>query len=427
MKKELEKYFDLLWPLNRSLTGNDNRKTLQILSDIFPINIHETPSGTQCFDWVVPPEWNAKEAWIKDENGNVIVDFKTNNLHLLGYSEPVSGTFGFEELKSHLYTKKSMPDVIPYLTSYYQRRWGFCMSQNQFDTLDPSLKYEVKIDADFNEKGSMSWGEIVIPGNTKKELFFSTYICHPSMGSDVLSGMLANVFLAREIAKMGNLNYTYRFIFIPETIGSVNYLKLHGEHLKTHMEAGYVLTCLGDNGDFTYKKSRQGNARADRMALRILEQQNVPHKIEDFWPGGSDERQFCSPGFNLPVGSLMRSRYEAFPQYHTSADNKSYMDFEALEKGIEMYVKIAHGFETQKVLFSKKPNCEPLLGKRGLYPTLGSQEKYPDYIDAMMWILNLADGQHDLMDVADRSKLPLELLETILASLIEKELVEFFP
>lgn len=413
MKESLESYFDRLWPINRSLTGNGNRETLQILSELIPLTVHETPSGTACFDWVVPPEWNVREAWIKDDMGKIVVDFSNNNLHLLGYSIPFRGIMPFEELKSHLYSKPSMPEVIPYLTSYYAPRWGFCLSDKQLQRLDPNAQYEVFIDSDLNERGSLTWAEYVIPGKSDQELFFSTYICHPSMGSDVLSGMLANAFLAKKLSETGDNYYTYRFLFIPETIGSINYLAQHGKDLREKMHAGYVLTCLGDAGPFTFKRSRNGHRRADRIAERVLRQSGAAFQVEDFWPGGSDERQYCSPAFDLPVGSLMRTRYEVFPEYHTSADDKSLMDFDALYKGIQMYLAIVDEFENYPVLVGTNPNCEPLLGKRGLYPTLGAQEKYPEYIDGMMWILNLADGQHDILDVADRSGLRLEMLQEI--------------
>lgn len=424
MRQEIENYFDRLWPINRSLTGNGNRETLQILSEIAPIQIHETQSGTRCFDWTVPPEWNVSEAWIKDSNGNKIVDFETNNLHLLGYSKPFQGVLSFDELLPHLYTKPEMPEVIPYLTSYYSKRWGFCISQVQLDALDKTTAYEVCIKSEFLSEGSMTWGEIFIPGETEKELLFSTYICHPSMASDVLSGMLANAFLARQLQQIPSHKYGYRFLFIPETIGSINYLSQHGEHLKKNLHAGFVLTCLGDAGPFTYKQSRNGNARCDRLMERVLKNSQKPFKIEKFWPGGSDERQYCSPGFDLPVGSLMRTRYEVFKEYHTSADNKAYMDFDALTEGIAMYETVVQEFENQAVLKSTQPHCEPLLGKRGLYPTLGAQQKYPEYIDAMMWILNLADGEHDLVDISNRSGIGLEVLEEISQKLIAEGLIQ---
>lgn len=423
MTGELEAYFDRLWPLNRSLTGNGNRDTLAILSEIADINIHETASGTECFDWKVPPEWNVREAWIKDASGNKIVDFAANNLHLLGYSESFSGTLPFEELKSHLYTKPEIPDVIPYLTSYYSRRWGFCISQNQLDSLDKDANYQVHINTEFMDSGSMTWGEAIIPGLSKKEIFFSTYICHPSMASDVLSGMLATAFLYRMVKKAGNNYYTYRFLFIPETIGSINYLSQFGDNLINNMLAGYVLTCLGDNGQFTFKKSRHGNTPAENIALRTLKNLEIPVKVEDFWPGGSDERQYCSPAFNLPVASLMRSRYEKYPQYHTSADNKHYISFEALRQSIEVYFAIILQFENTRFIQSNNPNCEPLLGKRGLYPTLGAQEKYPDYIDAMMWLLNSADGTCDLQGLAEKTGFSVTMLSEIQAKLMAEGLI----
>ncbi len=423
MQNEIEKYFDRLWPINRSLTGNGNRQTLSILGEIADLEIFETPSGTPCFDWNVPPEWNVREAWVKDASGNKIIDFGLNNLHLLGYSEPFNGKLHFNELKAHLYSKPEMPHVIPYLTSYYKRRWGFCISHNQLLNLNPNAEYEVYIDSNLNEAGSMTWGEAVLPGKSEKEIFFSTYICHPSMASDVLSGMLCTAFLYRELKKNPDHHYTYRFLFIPETIGSINYLSQRHDALKKNMLAGYVLTCLGDDGAYTYKRSRMGNSIADRMAERLLKNENVDCIIENFWPGGSDERQFCSPGFNLPVGSLMRTRYEVFPQYHTSDDNKNYISFEAMEAGVNMYMKLVNLFETNPVFISTNPHCEPQLGKRGLYPTLGAQQKYPEYIDAMMWLLNLADGTHDLVSISNESGMRIELLQEIAIELENQKLI----
>jgi aminopeptidase-like protein len=420
----IDNYLQKLWPINRSLTGDGNRDTINILKEIADIQIYETPSGTSCFDWVVPPEWNVQEAWIKDINGNEIINFKNNNLHLLGYSEPFNGKLNYDELAAHLYTKPSQPDAIPYLTSYYQRRWGFCMSYNEFQKLDKNTIYEVFIDSNFNENGGMTWGEAIIPGKTNKEIFISTYICHPSMANDVISGMLGAAMLYKKLKERGNLNFTYRFIWIPETIGSINYLAIKGAQLKENMLAGFVLTCLADNADFTYKRSREKESYTNKIVERVIKTKQIKCKVEDFWPGGSDERQYCSPGFNLPVGSLMRTRYEKFPEYHTSADNLEFISAEALEKTIELYLNIIAEIENNPVYISQNPNCEPLLGKRGLYPTLGAQEKYPEYIDAMMWILNLCDGKNDLKMIAEEAEISLDLIEEIADKLETEGLIK---
>ncbi len=309
MKQKLEEYFDRLWPINRSLTGNGVRKSLEILSEIVEFNITEVPSGTVCFDWTVPPEWNIVEGWVKDSSGKTIIDFKEHNLHILGYSEPVKGKFTYDELQPHLYTLPEQPELIPYLTSYYKRRWGFCMSHIEFEKLDKAETYEVFIDSTLDDNGSMTIAEATIKGTTDETILLSTYICHPSMANNELSGPLVASFIYNQLKTIPNLRYTYKFIFVPETIGSIYYLSKNGENLKENLTAGFVITCIGDPGVFTYKKSRRGDALPDRAAEIILSQTESNFNIIDFFPSGSDERQFCSPGFNLPVGSLIRTMY----------------------------------------------------------------------------------------------------------------------
>ena len=420
MKENIEKYFDRLWPICRSLTGNGNRETLKILSEIIDLNVKEIPSGTTCFDWTVPPEWNVKEAWVKDSNGNIIIDFKNNNLHLLGYSEPIRRKMTYEELKQHLYTLPEQPDLIPYLTSYYKRRWGFCLSHKQFEQLDTTSKYEVYIDSSLNDNGSMSIAEATIKGSSNREILFSTYFCHPSLASNELSGPLVSAFLYEKMKEMKNLKYTYRFIFIPETIGSIYYLSEHGEHLRKHLDAGFVITCIGDSGAYTYKRSRRGNALPDRVVELLLQQTEKKYNIIDFFPdNGSDERQYCSPGFNLPVGSLMRTMYGKYPEYHTSGDNKNFISFKAMEESVNKYLKVVEILEKNDCYINTMPFCEPQLGKRGLYPTLGSREKSGNFVSTMMWILNLADGNNDLVDISQKSKISFEELSPVIDKLIE--------
>jgi len=404
MKNKIEQYFDRLWPINRSLSGDGNRETLKILSELIDLQITEVPSGTKCFDWTVPPEWNVKEAWIKDSKGNKIVDFSKNNLHLLGYSIPVNKKMSLSELKANIYTLPDQPDLIPYLTSYYEERWGFCMSHNQFSALQEE-EYEVFINSSLDYNGSMTVGDVVLKGSSDREILFSTYICHPSMASNELSGPLVSAFIYRELKKMANRFYTYRFVFIPETIGSIYYLSRHGEHLKQKLDAGFVITCIGDSGIYTYKRSRQGNSLADRCAEIVLKQTEERFIVENFFPSGSDERQYCSPGFNLPVGSLMRTRYSKYTEYHTSGDNKDYISFESMEKSILKYLEIINLLENNFYYKNTIPYCEPQLGKRGLYPTLGSQKDTIATVNAMMWILNLADGTNDVIDIIEKSNI----------------------
>jgi aminopeptidase-like protein len=423
MKNSLEKYFDRLFPINRSLTGNGNRETLKILSEIVNLKICEVPSGTECFDWIVPPEWNVKEAWVKNSKGEKVIDFDKLNLHLLGYSEPFKGKLNLNGLKKHLYSLPDQRDVVPYITSYYKRRWGFCIAHSQLENL-PEDEYEVFIDSTLNENGSMTFGEAYIQGKQKEEVFFSTYICHPSLANNELSGPLVTSHLYQALKERESLRYSYRFIFVPETIGSIYYLSVNGEELRKKVIAGFVVTCIGNNASFTYKRSRRKNTLPDRAAELVLKQTESDFNIHDFFPTGSDERQYCSPGFNLPVGSLMRSMYGKYPEYHTSADNRNFISFAAMEQSVEKYLKIIDVIENNYTYINKIPNCEPQLGKRGLYPTLGSQKSISEYIKSLMWLLNLADGEHDLIEIANISKLPIESFFEVAKKLKEQDILE---
>ena len=423
MQKQLEKYFDRLWPIMRSLTGDGNRKTLGILSELVDLKITEVPSGTTCLDWTVPPEWNIREAWIKNGQGHKIVDIADDNLHILGYSVPFNGELGFDELKPHLYTLPEQPDLIPYLTSYYQRRWGFCLSHDQFLKLDRNDTYHVFIDSSLDEQGTMTTGEAVLKGKSEEEILFSTYICHPSMANNELSGPLVTAFLYKKLKQKKNRKYTYRFLFAPETIGSIYNLSVKGMYWKKNLQSGFVINCVGDPGAFTYKKSRRGNSLADRVAEAVLKQTEKQYKIIDFVPRGSDERQFCSPGFNLPVGSLMRTMYGQYPEYHTSADNKNFIDFEAMEKSVLKYLELVEVLEKNEKYLNNLPYGEPQLGKRGLYPTLSEKDK-SSFVDAMMWMLNLSDGENDLIAISERSKIKFKELIPVLDILMEKNILK---
>jgi len=424
MRNQLEQYFDRLWPINRSLTGNGNRKTLEILSEIVDIKVSEAPSGTECYDWTVPPEWNVKEAWIKNSKGEKIVDFAAHNLHLLGYSEPYKGTLSYEEMKSHIYTLPDQPDLIPYRTSYYERRWGFCMTHNQLLSLDKEDTYEIFIDASLDANGSMSIGEAIIKGQSDEEIIISTYICHPSMAINELSGPLVTSMLYTQLKKVENLKYTYRFIFIPETIGSIYLLSVMGDHFLKKLIGGLVITCVGDDGPYTYKRSRRGNTTMDRCAEMVLLQSESTCNIVDFFPNGSDERQYCSPGFNLPVGSLTRTMYAQYPEYHTSGDNKDLICFESMEKTVNKYLEIIKAFEYNEVYINTNPFCEVQLGKRGLLSTLGGQTTNYLSINTISWVLNLSDGTNDLFDISERSKIPIKELIPVIDVLKEKGLIK---
>ncbi len=423
MKKEMEEYFDRLWPLNRSLTGDGNRETLKVISELVDLKIKEVPSGTQCFDWTVPPEWNVKEAWIKDGAGRKIVDFAENNLHLMGYSQGFSGKMSLAELLPHLHSIPDQPDVVPYLTSYYSPSWGFCVSQKFLEGLKEGI-YEVLIDASHNPKGSMTVAEAVLKGRSEKEILISTYICHPSMANNELSGPIVSAFLYRLLKGDSDRHFSVRFLYVPETIGAVWYLHEHGERLKSDLIAGYVLTCIGDTGMFTYKRSRTGNSLADRAAEYVLESSGVDHNIEYFFPTGSDERQYCSPGFNLPVGSLMRTRYGKYGEYHTSADNKNFISFESMEESAKMCHRIVNTLMINGRYENLMPHCEPQLGKRGLYPSVGSRKDTAEKVEAMMWTLNMSDGTSDLIRISELSGIPVEVLHNSARTLEDAKLLK---
>lgn len=423
MKHEIEKYFDRLWPINRSLTGNGNRETLKILSELVDMKIREIPSGTQCFDWTVPPEWNVREAWVKDSSGKKIIDFSENNLHLLGYSQGYEGRLTLDELKDHLHSSPEQPEVIPYRTSYYLPRWGFCLSHLQLQSLKEDI-YEVKIDAEHNPIGSMTIGEAVIPGETTNEILISTYICHPSMASNELSGPLVSSFLYNKLKSEKTGYHTLRFLFVPETIGAIWYLSENGNRLMKELKAGFVITCIGDDGAFTYKKSRRGNSVADKCAEYVFDNSNAKFTVEDFFPTGSDERQYCSPGFNLPVGSIMRTRYGKYDEYHTSSDNKSYISFEAMEESVNMCAEIIDVIDKNAVYNNLMPFCEPQLGKRGLYPTMGSMKDTSQYVNALMWVLNQSDSSKDLLEISRLSNINFSDIVDASDSLSKSGLIE---
>ncbi|MCB0598355.1 MAG: DUF4910 domain-containing protein [Phaeodactylibacter sp.] len=388
-----------LFPICRSITGNGVRRSLQILQEYLPLEVREVPSGTPAFDWVVPREWNVREAWVKGPAGDKVIDFQQHNLHLLSYSVPVHRRLSLSELKAHLFTLPAQPDLIPYRTSYYEENWGFCLPHRQYEAL-PEGEYEVFIDSSL-EEGCLTYGAYYLPGETEEEVLFSAHICHPSLANDNLSGISLLAFLAQELQKKPR-RYSYRFLFIPGTIGAITWLSRNED--KTHnIRHGLVASLLGDPGGFTYKRSRRGNAEIDRAAEHVLKHSGHPFQIIDFIPYGYDERQFCSPGFNLPVGSLTRSPFATFPEYHTSADNLSFIQPRCLEESLEVYLRIAEVLEGNALYQNLNPKCEPQLGRRGLYDAIGGDSDGKALQMAMLWVLNLSDGQHSLLDIAERS------------------------
>lgn len=421
----LETLFDQLFPLNRSLTGEGVRESLRILQPHIALNVHEKPSGSQVFDWTIPAEYNVQEAYITTPHGERICDFATNNLHLMGYSQPYEGEMSLDALKPHLHTLPQQPDAIPYITSYYAPRWGFCISQNQLDALPTDGIYTIKIKTTHNPKGSLTFADAVLQGETDEEIFFSTYICHPSMASNELSGVLVATQLYQLLAAMPKRRYTYRFAFVPETIGAINYLHQHGEHLKNKLVAGYVITCVGNEAPFTYKQARTENCAANQIAAHILAHKHPNyHSIRPFFPFGSDERQYCSPAFNLPVGSLMRTMYGEYAEYHTSLDNKAFVRFEAMHQTAQTYYDICKAHELNQNFYSQNPHCEPQLGKRNLYNSLSTKQQTTSTNQTMMWLLAYADGKNSLLHIAQKANMCILDFEETIQLLIENQLIK---
>lgn len=386
-----------LFPINRSITGDGVRKTLHRLCREVPeIEISAVPTGTRCFDWTVPEEWNVTEAFIEAPDGRRIVDFEKNNLHVVGYSMPVDMTVDLAELQKHLYSLPEQPDVIPYVTSYYVRRWGFCISDNERKKLQPGI-YRVRIDSSLFD-GNLTYGEAFLPGQEEKEILLSTYICHPSLANDNLSGPVLLTALMRWLIQRPR-RFSYRAIFLPETIGSIAYISRNLEHLKQRTIAGFVLTCVGDDGDFSFLPSRSGNTLTDRLCRHVLKYSGKIYKEYSFLERGSDERQYCSPGVDLPVASIMKSKYGTYSEYHTSKDDLSFVTPKGLQESFDMYVLCLKTLE-KLGCYKCVHCCEPQLGKRGLYPNL-SMKNSASHVRLMMNFLAFADGQADLLDIAE--------------------------
>lgn len=393
-----------LWPINRCITGDGVRQTLLILSEYLPeLVMHEIPSGSTCFDWTVPREWRVREAWIKDSTGNKVVDFSANNLHLVGYSIPVDVTLSLEELQTHLHSLPEQPDAIPYITSYYSERWGFCISQNERDRLRPG-KYQVHIDSELFD-GHLTYGEIYLPGLTDREILLSTYICHPSMANNELSGPCVATWLGRWLKELPLRKFSYRILFLPETIGAVCYLSRNLNTLKSRLVAGFVLTCLGDDREYSYLPSLDGDTLADRVAKHTLHHIARDFKSYTFLDRGSDERQYCSPGVDLPVCSMMRSKYGSYPEYHTSLDNLNLVTPSGLEGGFNAY-KCAITCIEKNCIPAATALCEPQLGKRGLYPSLGTRAS-ESIVRDMSNLIAYADGKRSLLEIAEIIGVPM--------------------
>jgi aminopeptidase-like protein len=390
-----------LFPLCRSLTGDGVRATFDVLEEHIPITRIEIPSGTQVFDWVVPDEWNIRDAYIVGPDGTRVVDYQQSNLHVVSYSEPVRTTLPLEELRERLYTLPDQPDVVPYRTSYYERTWGFCLSHRQLLQLPPG-DYEVVIDSTL-EPGDLTYAELVIEGTGAREVLISTYVCHPSLANDNLSGIAVATMLAKRLLER-DLRHTYRFVFGPGTIGPLAWLYQNQDRLD-RVEHGLTLSCIGDAGDLTYKRSRRGDAEVDKAMEIVLRDSGAPHRLLPWEPWGGDERQFCSPGFDLPVGSLMRTPHGEFAGYHTSADGLERIRPESLAGAVDTGLDLVDVLESNCRCRNLSPYGEPQLGRRGLYRSAGGAVDSPDDERALLWVLNLSDGRATLLDIARQSGL----------------------
>lgn len=417
--KEMHALATRLFPICRSITGNGVRETLKILQEHIPLTIHEVPSGTQVFDWTVPREWNIREAWVKDSKGTKVIDFARSNLHIVSYSAPMDVRMSLPELQKHLYSLPEQPDAIPYVTSYYEERWGFCIADIERTKLVED-DYHVFIDSELKD-GSLTYGELIIPGTSKKEIFLSTYICHPSMANNELSGPVVTTQLAKWIMSAPR-RYTYRIIFIPETIGSLTYLSRNLDIMKKNIIAGFNITCIGDDRVYSYMPSRNGATLADRIALRILRSKHPEFISYSFLERGSDESQYCAPGVDLPVVLIMRSKYGEYPEYHTSLDDLKLVTPKGLQGSFDILKACIEEIENNQ-RYKATFLGEPQLGKRGLYPTLSQKNGAGENVTLLRNVLAYADGAHDVIDLAELLNVPRESITEAVDTLLKAGLL----
>lgn len=423
MGERLHAIIARLYPICRSLTGDGVRQTLGILQEYLPLEVHEVPTGTPAFDWTVPPEWQIDDASIEDAHGVRLIDFRRSNLHVVNYSMGIERRMPWHELKQHVHTLPDRPDWIPYRTSYYERTWGFCMAYRdwlEFERRGDDAEYRVSIKAR-HRAGSLTYGEYFLPGDATDEVLFSCHVCHPSLANDNLSGVAVAAFLARHL-RAAPRRYSYRFLFVPATIGPLVWLS-RNQHALERIKHGLVLTLLGDRGGVTYKRSRRRNAGIDRAVGQVLAHSASGHRVLDFAPWGYDERQYCSPGFDLPVGCLMRTPHGQYAEYHTSADNLDFVSPASLAHSLSTCIEIVEVLERDRTYLNCHPFGEPQLGRRGLYRSLGGRADRSDLERAILWVLNLSDGRHSLLDIAQRSCLPFDRLAAAAEILMEHRLV----
>ncbi len=418
---DIHKFASQLWPLNRSLTGEGLRETLKQISKHLPnLSIKSVKSGTKVFDWIVPPEWYVSEAYIIDPNGKKICDFTTNNLHLVGYSMPLNKKISLKELQKHLHSVPENRDAIPYVTSYYEKRWGFCLSQNQRESLKEG-EYNVVINSKIFS-GKLNYGELILPGKVDKEIFISTYICHPSMANNELSGPTVTTYLAKWLKELPNRYYTYRIIFIPETIGSITYLSSNLKHLKNKVIAGFNVSCVGDDRSYSYLPSRNGNTISDKVAKHVLKWIAPNYKCYSWLERGSDERQYCAPGIDLPIASILRTKYGEYPEYHTSLDDlKNVVTPKGLNGGYWALRKALELLDKNKN-YKNNILCEPQLVKRGFYPKVSSKKSQDD-LKVIKNFLSFCDGEHTLLDIAEKINLPAWELYEFVEKLVSQKVI----
>ena len=409
-----------IFPICRSITGDGVRQTLREVGAHIDLELHEVATGTPVLDWTIPREWNIRDAWIKNARGEKIVDFNRSNLHVMSYSVPVRQRMSLAELKQHIYTLPDQPDLIPYRTSYYAENWAFCMPHRQFEALRDET-YEVSIDSSLTD-GHLTYGEYLHKGETEDEFLLSAHVCHPSLANDNCSGIALLTHLAKRISGL-RTRYSYRFLFAPGTIGAITWLARNEDRV-VRIKHGLVVSMVGDRGGPTYKKSRRGNAEIDRAMVHSLEHSGLSPVIEEFYPYGYDERQYCSPGFNLPVGLLSRSKFGAIPEYHTSADNLDFIRPEALSESYRLINETIGAIEANGIYCNTSPKGEPQLGKRGLYGAIGGDKDAAAANMAMLWILNQSDGTNSLLDIAERAKLPFAVVERTAKLLVDHGLLK---
>ena len=415
--KEMHALMRDLFPICRSITGDGFRKSLERLAAVVPLSLSEVPTGTRVFDWTVPREWNIRDAWIADASGRRVVELRASSLHVVSYSVPVRKRMTLTELRPHLHSLPERPDAIPYRTSYYSESWGFCLSHRVLESL-PDGEYEVCIDSTLGA-GSLTYGECILPGTTTDEILISIHSCHPSLANDNLSGMAVGAFLANHLASRPRA-HTFRFLFIPGTIGSITWLAQHHSEAR-RIRHGLVLSCLGDRGHPTYKRSRRGTAMIDRAAAHVLAL-GGNHEIMDFVPYGYDERQYCSPGFDLPVGCLTRTPNGRFPEYHTSDDNLDFVTAESLQDSLEKTLAIIEILEHDRSYINLNPKCEPQLGRRGLYRNTGGTHP-ANFEMGLLWVLNMSDGRHSLLDISEKAGVPFATIRRAADALLDASLL----